>query len=153
MQEYTIKAGDNFHLLAQQMNCCCQDFIDVNPGLDPCQLQIGQTIKLPVIVVKEANDTGCAAMLKGNVKRCDDVIVEVEGVKFRVTRLGEASIPHEVHLILPRTEITKVEHPGGVVETSIMISNINIVNSPRLTGEGSGKEQESQTEIEQSFRR
>ncbi len=150
MNGYTIKSGDNFYRLAQQMNCCWQDFVDVNPGIDPCQLQIGQKIKLPVAVVSEATDSGCADMLgKGNVKRCDDVIVEVEGVKFRVTRLGEPSVPHEVHLILPRTEITKVEHPGsGIIETSIMISNINIVNSPRLRGEGSDKAEEGKTEKE-----
>lgn len=149
MKEYAVQSGDNFYLLAQQMNCCWQDFIDVNPGIDPCQLQIGQRIKLPVVVVSETTASGCADMLgKANVKRCDDVIVEVEGVKFRVTRLGEPAIPHEVHLILPRTEITKVEHPGGIIETSIMLSNINIVNSPRLTGEGSDKAEKGETEKE-----
>ncbi|RNC29278.1 MAG: hypothetical protein AWM53_00631 [Candidatus Dichloromethanomonas elyunquensis] len=136
MQEYCIKSGDNFYKLAQQQGCCWQDFITVNPGIDPCALQIGQVIILPQETAKPQT-AGCCEGADG---RCDDVMVEVEGVKFRVTRVGEPSTPHELHLILPRTEIHKVEHPvNGLVETSVMISNINIVNSPRFEGEGGDK--------------
>lgn len=141
MKEYTIQSGDSFFRLAKQKECCWQDFIEVNPGIDPCCLQVGQRIRLPLTAVSKPSG-GCAELLgQGNtIKRCDDVIVEVEGVKFRVTRMGEPSVPHEVHLILPRTEIHKIEHPGnGIVETTIMLSNINIVNSPRFEGEGSEK--------------
>jgi len=143
VREYIIKKGDSFFHLAHKNGCCWQDISDINPGVDPCCLQVGQKIMLPI---KEASSqtkcsSGCAdAAAQGYKGRCDDVIVEVEGVKFRVTRVGEASVPHEVHLILPRTEIHRVEHPGsGIIETSIMLSNINIVNSPRLQGEGETK--------------
>ncbi|NLI91864.1 MAG: LysM peptidoglycan-binding domain-containing protein [Peptococcaceae bacterium] len=145
MQEYCIKSGDNFHKLAQQLGCCWQDFTAANPGIDPCTLQVGQIIMLPPEAAK-TQSVGCADLLgQGIDGRCDDVIVEVEGVKFRVTRIGEPTTPHELHLILPRTEIHKVEHPmNGLVETSIMISNINIVNSPRFEGEGGDKAEQSQ---------
>lgn len=137
MREYTIQSGDNFYLLAQQNGCCWQDFTEANPGVDPCALQVGQRIQIPIIVAEKKNG-GCAEWMgQGkNLKRCDDVILEVEGVNIRVTRAGEPSIPHELHFILPRTEIHKVEYPGnGIIETTIMLSNINIVNSPRFEGE------------------
>jgi LysM repeat protein len=144
MNQYVIQPGDNFFLLARRNGCRCEDFIKVNPGVDPNYLQIGQIINIPSGLPEAAgkcSSGACAEIAgKGFKGRCDDVVVEVEGVRFKVTRVGEASIPHEVHLILPRAEIRKIEHPGqGVVETSIMLSNINIVNSPRLHGEGSVK--------------
>jgi len=144
LNRYIIQAGDSFFRLAKQNGCSWQDVARINPGLDPYRLQIGQVINLPVSTASgnkaSAGAGGCncsAAAGKGYGGRCDDILVEVEGVRFRVVRAGEASVPHEVHLILPRTEIHKVEHPQtGVIETSIMISNINIVNSPRFHGEG-----------------
>ena len=134
MKEYVIKSGDNFFRLAQLNGGCWQDYQAVNPGIDPCALQVGQKIVLPIIV-KEKLAGGCEGF-SGSNNRCDDVMVEVEGVCFRVSRQGEPSLPHEVHLIIPRTEIRKVQCPvNGTIETSIMISNINIVNSPRFEGE------------------
>ena len=65
--------------------------------------------------------------------------VEVEGVSFRVRRIGEPKIPHEIHLILPRAEIHKFRPTGegGPCETQIMLSNMDIVLSPRLvSGKG-----------------
>ncbi|UWG95727.1 hypothetical protein LPY66_12460 [Dehalobacter sp. DCM] len=82
--------------------------------------------------------SGCSSYPFGGkgVNRCDEVILDVEGIKLRVTRAGEPTTPHELHFILPRTEVRKVECPHtGVIETSIMLSNINIVNSPRFEGE------------------
>jgi len=135
VREYIIKEGDSFFRIAQLHNCCWQDLVSLNPGLDPYQLKIGQKIKLPA---KNSKVSGSSEWQRTgeHYHRCDDVLVEIEGVRFRVTRLGEPNIPHENHLILPRTEIKKVEYLGtGVIETSIMISNINIVNSPRFEGE------------------
>lgn len=143
MREYIIQPGDNFYRLAEQNGGSWQEYAACNPGVDPCALQVGQKIIMP-IVIKKKTAGGCEGYTgKG---RCDDVFVEIEGLTFRVTRQGEPSLPHEVHLIIPRTEITKVEHPGtGIIETSIMLSNINIVNSPRYHGEGG-----ETTRIEQS---
>jgi len=140
LKQYVIRAGDSFFRLAQQFGCCCQDFVECNPGLNPNNLQIGQVINVPGNAKQSATGTCAEIVGKGCSGRCDDVLVEVEGIKFKVIRVGEASIPHEVHLILPRTEIRKVEYPErGVVETTIMLSNINIVNSPRFHGESSVK--------------
>lgn len=154
MKEYIIQSGDSFFHLAQKTGCCWQEFIDVNPGIDPCQLQIGQKIKLPIVVSKSSG--GCAEFIGqgSGHNRCDDVIIEVEGIKFRVTRIGEPTTPHEVHLILPRTEIRKVEHPvNGIIETTIMLSNINIINSPRFEGEGSSQDEvrKSKDNTDQNF--
>lgn len=136
MKEYVIQSGDSFYQIAQQRGCCWQDITQCNPGLDPCNLQVGQKITVPVINVQQPASCCTVAAGGGKFNRCDEVVVEVEGVNFKVSRLGEPSIPHELHLILPRTEIRKVQCPAsGTLETSIMISNINIVNSPRFEGE------------------
>ncbi len=146
-KEYVIKKGDNFFLLAQQNGCCWQDYVAANPGTDPCALRVGQKIVSPIIIEEQKQTGGCAGFIGGKGagnNRCDDVFLEVEGVKFRVTRQGEPTTPHEVHLIIPRTEIRKVESPvNGIIETTIMLSNVNIVNSPRFEGEG-------RTEVQQS---
>ena len=147
MREYVIKPGDNFFRLAQQNGGCWEDYASCNPGIDPCCLQVGQKIVMPIVIEKKSKG-GCEGYSgKGpGQNRCDDVFVEVEGLTFRVTRQGEPSLPHEVHLIIPRTEIRKFEHPAtGIIETNIMLSNINIVNSPRYHGEGGGS-----TKIEQN---
>lgn len=152
MKEYIIKSGDNFYTLAQQYGCGCQEIVNANPGVDPCKLQVGQCIKVPVVVVSKPA-VGCAEFTGQGMghNRCDDVMVEVEGVKFRVTRAGEPTTPHENHLILPRIEMRKVEHPGtGIIETNIMISNINIVNSPRFEGEERSSTQSQEPETTQN---
>lgn len=152
MKEYIIQAGDSFYSLAKQNGCAWEDFSKVNPGIDPCSLQIGQKIIIPSSVHSKPAG-GCAEYLRhGSASgRCDDMMVEVQGVKFRVTRIGEPSVPHEVHLILPRTEIRRVENPlNGIIETTVMISNINIVNSPRFEGEGSVLEVNKQSSNNQN---
>lgn len=146
MKEYVIKAGDNFYLIAQRYGCNWQQIVECNPRVDPCGLQIGQRILLPISIEREKQSPRPEMNHEkwGNT-RYDDVFVEVEGVQLKVTRRGETQIPHELHLIIPRTEIRKVEHPvNGVIETSIMLSNINIVNSPRLAGESGVPQPKSQ---------
>lgn len=147
IKNYVIQSGDTFFLLANHNGCCWQDFVQANPGVDPCALHVGQIINIPSTAKASKNSvlsgpagtaSGCSGYVAGGkgVNRCDEVILDVEGVKIRVTRAGEPTTPHELHFILPRTEIRKVECPGtGVIETNIMLSNINIVNSPRFEGE------------------
>jgi len=45
---YTIQAGDNFERVARKMNTKTKVISDLNPGVDPRKLQIGQEIKVPV---------------------------------------------------------------------------------------------------------
>ncbi|HHV63637.1 MAG TPA: LysM peptidoglycan-binding domain-containing protein [Peptococcaceae bacterium] len=143
MNEYIIKPGDNFYRLAQHKGCSWQDFVEVNPGIDPCCLQVGQKIRLPE--TKRVESSECCGELRSSCSgdnRCDEVLIDIAGAQFRVTRNGEPKVPHEVHMIIPRIEIRKVEHPqSGIIETTIMISNINIVNSPRREGEGGGSKE------------
>ena len=44
---YTIRAGDTLFSLAARFNTTVQAIIDVNPGVDPDRLQIGQQICIP----------------------------------------------------------------------------------------------------------
>jgi len=137
-----IKKGDNLWILAQQNGGCVEKYVSINPGINPCGLKVGQIINIPD---EEKNCSVCSNIKGAN--RCDDVILEIEGVKFTVTRVGEPSIPHEVQLIIPRTEISKTENPyTGCIETSIMISNVNIINSPRIRSEGTGVEKSKEVQ-------
>lgn len=44
---YTIRAGDTLFLLAQRFGVTVQAIINANPGIDPNNLRIGQTICIP----------------------------------------------------------------------------------------------------------
>ena len=148
-KEYTIQPGDNFHSLAQRWGGSCDDFLQLNPSVDPLKLQIGQIIVLPEFKAGLKGQEQYAD-IKGNNGQefvgdyLDEVEMEVEGVRFRLRRIGEPKTPHEIHFILPRTEIRKVQPvgEGGPTEVQIMISNLDVVLSPRLvSGKGDTAEQ------------
>lgn len=138
MQEYVIQPGDNFYRLAQRLGGTCDEWKLANPGLNPDYLQIGQKVYLP----RAMNSKGSEQYAEVTPHRgtdfsgdkLDDVEMEIEGVKFRVKRIGEGRVPHEIHLTVPRTEIRKVQPYGasGPCEVQIMLSNVNIIHSPRL---------------------
>jgi len=148
-KEYCIQAGDNFHGLAQLWGGTCDDFIQVNPSVDPMKLQIGQKIVLPEFkgTIKGKEQYADIRLDQGQEfvgDYLDDVEMEVEGVRFRLRRIGEPKIPHEIHFILPRTEIRKIQPAGegGPTEVQIMLSNLDVVLSPRLvSGKGGSAEQ------------
>lgn len=125
MQEYVIQQGDTFYGLSKRYGGNYLDWQRANRGLNPEALQVGQKIKMP----------GGRA---GQSDHYDEIEMEVEGIKFRVKRVGEGSTPHEVHLLVPRIEIRKCnQNPAlGTGDVEIMLSNVNIIHSPRiLSGE------------------
>jgi hypothetical protein len=148
-KEYCIQAGDNFHNLAQRYGGTCDDFLQVNPSVDPLKLQIGQIIVLPEFKGSRKGQEQYADIRSDHGQEfvgdyLDEVEMEVEGVSFRLRRIGEPKIPHEIHLILPRVEIQKIQPAAevGPCENQIMLSNLNIVLSPRLmSGKGDTAEQ------------
>lgn len=160
-KEYSIQPGDDFYCLAQRWGGTCEDFLQVNPNVNPLKLQVGQKIVLPEF---KGNTKGQEQFADISVEHgqefvgecLDEVEMEVEGIRFRVRRIGEPKTPHEVHLILPRVEIRKVQPNGdaGPCEMQIMISNLNIAHSPRLmSGDGDTAEKGQtlgQTETEQA---
>lgn len=149
-KEYCIQPGDNFHALAQRWGGTCDDFLQVNPCIDPLKLQVGQKIVLPDFKGPTKGQAQYADIHVDHGQEfvgeyLDQVEMEVEGVRFRVRRIGEPKVPHEIHLILPRAEIRKVQPAGdgGPCEVQIMLSNMDIVLSPRLvSGKGDTAEQE-----------
>lgn len=148
-KEYCIQAGDNFHGLAQRWGGTCDDFLQVNPSVDPLKLQIGQKIVLPEFkgLLKGQEQYADISVDHGQEfvgEYLDEVEVEVEGVRFRLRRIGEPKVPHEIHFILPRTEIRKIQPAGegGPSEVQIMLSNLDVVLSPRLvSGKGDTAQQ------------
>ena len=147
--EYSIQPGDNFHGLAQRWGGTCDDFLQVNPSVDPLKLQIGQKIVLPEFKGLRKGQEQYADIRVDHGQEfvgdyLDEVEMEVEGVRFRLRRIGEPKTPHEIHFLLPRTEIRKIQPSGegGPSEVQIMLSNMDIVLSPRLvSGKGDTAEQ------------
>ena len=148
-KEYSIQPGDSFHGLAQRWGGTCNDFLQVNPSVDPLKLQIGQKIVLPEFKELPKGQEQYADIRVDHGQEfvgdyLDAVEMEVEGVRFRLRRIGEPKIPHEIHFILPRTEIRKIQPSGegGPSEVQIMLSNLDVVLSPRLvSGKGDTAEQ------------
>lgn len=148
-KEYCIQPGENFHALAQRWGGTCDDFIQVNSSVDPLKLQIGQKIVLPEFKGLPKGQEQFADISVNHGQEfvgdyLDEVEMEVEGVRFRLRRIGEPKIPHEIHFILPRTEIRKIQPSGegGPSEVQIMLSNLDVVLSPRLvSGKGDTAEQ------------
>ncbi|HVJ48902.1 LysM domain-containing protein [Desulfitobacterium sp.] len=144
MVEYVIQRGDDFFRLAQRLGGTCEDWMLANPGINPVTLQIGQKIVLPALMSSNAREQYAEISVdQGNQfagDKLDDVEMEIEGVRFRIRRIGESRVPHEIHLLVPRTEIRKIQPQGeqGPCEVQIMLSNVDIVHSPRLRGEGGG---------------
>ncbi len=142
-QKYVIQPGDTFYRLSQRWGGTCDDWIMANPHLNPQTLQVGQSIVLPplsagrdqYVEVSPAQGRGFSG------EHMDEIEMELAGVQFKLRRVGESRIPHEIHVILPRAEIRKIQPQGehGPTEVQIMLSNVNIVHSPRLTSEGSDK--------------
>lgn len=143
-KNYYIQPGDNFYALAQRWGGTCADYLQANPSVDPLKLQIGQKIVLPEFTEMpqgqgEYVDIGVEQSRGFRGEYLDEVEMEVEGVNFRLRRIGEPKVPSEVHFVLPRTEIHKIQPAGGCgpAEVQIMLSNLNVVVSPRLmSGDG-----------------
>lgn len=139
VKNYVIQPGDTFYRLSQRWGGTCDDWIMANPQVNPQALQVGQSVLLPALsprreqYVEIALDHG--QEFSGDL--LDEVDLEVEGVQFKLRRVGEPRIPHEIHVLLPRAEIRKIQPQGehGPTEIQIMLSNVDIVHSPRLTSE------------------
>lgn len=153
-REYCIQPGDNFHALAQRWGGTCEDFLMVNPSVDPLRLQIGQKIVLPELNrmngVEQYVDISEKQAHQFAGEYLDEVEMEIEGVRVRLRRIGEPKTPHEIHLILPRTEIRKIQPSGpcGPTEVQIMLSNLNVVLSPRLVSEKGDSAEQGKMQVQ-----
>ncbi|MHB1653772.1 MAG: LysM peptidoglycan-binding domain-containing protein [Desulfitobacteriaceae bacterium] len=143
MREYIIQSGDTFFQLAKQWGGTCDDWVRANPHLNPQALQVGQKVVLPplgkgsdqYVEISPSQDREFSG------EHLDEIEMELAGVQFKLRRVGENRIPHEIHVLLPRAEIHKIQPQGenGPTELKIMLSNVDIVHSPRLTSEGGAK--------------
>lgn len=151
-KEYYIQPGDSFYSLAQRWGGTCDDYLRINPNVDPLRLQIGQKIVLPEFKSLKGQEYYAESSADHEQQFAgdylDNVEMEVEGVRFRLRRIGEPSVPHEIHFILPRTEIHKIQPAGenGPCEVQIMLSNLNVIIAPRLmSGKGDNAMQSEET--------
>jgi hypothetical protein len=145
-REYTIQAGDTFYHLAQRWGGTCSDWLLANPNLNPNALPVGQKVYVPATAKTLPGRPGrnhYAAAGVGEGKdfagdSYDELEMDLAGIQFKLRRVGETRIPHEVHMLLPRAEIRKVQPQGegGPCELQVILSNVDIVHSPRLTSEG-----------------
>ncbi|MDA8442895.1 MAG: LysM peptidoglycan-binding domain-containing protein [Peptococcaceae bacterium] len=144
LTNYTVRAGDNFYLLAQKLGVGLDEVSKANPGVDSTRLVIGQIIKLPARSTQAkstssspghnsyAESSATGESFDG--RNMDHVGVNIGGVAFEVKRVIDNSVPHEIHIILPKTEVhTVVRNPDcTLTETQVVIDNMDIVHSPRL---------------------
>lgn len=56
-ERYLIQGGDTFYILAVRLNTTIATLIELNPGVDPTRLQIGQPICVPRPLLLYANRT------------------------------------------------------------------------------------------------
>ncbi len=141
---YKIQPGDNFYLLAKRTGTSLDQVLRLNPGVDPDKLEIGQVVKLPGTKADPKSRPGSnpgsnsysdspeeGESFAG--KNMDLIGVNIAGIDFELKRVIDNNVPHEVHIILPRTEVhTVTRNPDLTLsETQVMISNIDIVHSPR----------------------
>jgi peptidoglycan endopeptidase LytF len=105
---YTIQAGDTFFVLAQRFNISVNAIINANPGVDPNNLQIGQTICIPTappgpppgecpgfLYVIQAGDTFFQLSQRFNVS-VDAIIAANPGVNPNILQIGQTvCIPTE----------------------------------------------------------
>lgn len=142
-QEYIIQPGDTFYLLSKRWGGTCDDWVRVNPRLNPDTLQVGQRITLPALSGGRDQyvEVSLAQGREFSGEHMDEIEMELEGVQFKLRRVGESRIPHEIHFILPRAEIRKIQPQGehGPTEVQIMLSNVDIVHSPRLMSDRADK--------------
>ncbi len=139
---YKIQQGDNFYLLSKRLGVGLDQVINANPGLEADKLAVGQVVSLPGALpkgnIKSRPGTNIyedsleeGEMFSG--KNLDEVGVNLGGADFQLRRIINNEVPHEIHIILPRTEIHSITRDPNCIltETQIMISNIDIIHSPR----------------------
>ena len=154
MAEYIIQPGDTFYRLAQRLGGTCEEWKLANPGINPDCLQIGQKVYIPVSLDKGGKENYTAFTGQGGTSYSgdclDEVEMEVEGVTFKIRRLGESKVPHEIQLTVPRTEIRKVQPygPNGPCEIQIMLSNVNLIHSPRLMSDSPRNGAQTRVEVQ-----
>lgn len=119
-KEYCIQPGDNFHALAQRWGGTCDDFLMVNPSVDPLRLQIGQKIVLPEFkgskgLEQYANiDVDQGQEFVGEY--LDEVEMEIEGVHVRLRRIGEPKTPMKFIFFCREQRYAKFSRQGNVVQ-------------------------------------
>mgnify|MGYP001810962785 CR=1 FL=1 len=47
VKKYSIRTGDSFQKLAQQHKVSVEELMDLNPGVSPTKLKVGQLINVP----------------------------------------------------------------------------------------------------------
>lgn len=153
LRKYIVQSGDTFYLLAKRWGGSCEDWVGANPDLNPQRLQVGQAVVLPPLNPGSAQyvQVSPAEGREFSGEHMDEIEMELAGVQFKLRRVGESRVPHEIHMILPRAEIRKIQPQGenGPTELQIMLSNVNIVHSPRPLGEGGKKAESGQQAVQQ----
>jgi LysM repeat protein len=138
---YTIKSGDNFYLLAKGLGVGVNQVVQANPGIEPDKLEVGQTVKLPKpnptkALAKPGMNTFADSPTEGESfagRNLDQLGVKIGDMNFDLKRVIDNEVPHEIHIILPKTEIRSTTRgaDSSLSETFITLENVDIVHSPR----------------------
>jgi hypothetical protein len=141
LSTYVIKPGDNFYLLANRLGVSLDQIVAVNPGVSPESLIVGQQIKLPkgakkVLAAVPGKNLYEESPIEGEAfvgRNLDTLGVKIGNLDFDLKRVIDNETPHEIHIILPKTEIRSVTRGTDctVSETFVLLENVDIIHSPR----------------------
>jgi hypothetical protein len=141
LSTYVIKPGDNFFLLAKRLGVSLDQIVAVNPGISPESLEVGQQIKLPkgakkVLAAVPGKNSYQESKNEGEAfvgRNLDTLGVKIGNLDFDLKRVIDNETPHEIHIILPKTEIRSVTRGTDctVSETFVLLENVDIIHSPR----------------------
>jgi LysM repeat protein len=141
LSTYVIKPGDNFFLLAKRLGLSLDQIVAVNPGVSPELLEVGQQIKLPkgakkVLAAVPGKNSYQESTNEGEAflgRNLDTLGVKIGNLDFDLKRVIDNETPHEIHIILPKTEIRSVTRGTDctVSETFVLLENVDIIHSPR----------------------
>jgi hypothetical protein len=138
---YKLQPGENFYLLAKRLNTSVETVVNLNPGVNPDKLQGGQEIKVPGSSKSKPKGTPGRNFYGDSPeegesfsgRNFDTLGVKIGAVDFDLKRVIDNEVPHEIHIILPKTEIRSVTRNADYTlsETQITLENVDIVHSPR----------------------
>lgn len=121
---YTVQPGDTLWSIANELDTTVVELLDLNPGITPDRLQIGQKLVIPVEVlwsyhVVQPGDN--AQSLAAQYRVPLEGLMEANNLKSKKLTVGE-TIRIPMHLYIPPVEEKETTHVVEIGETLFQIA-------------------------------